>query len=89
MIVELALILLITSIGAMWFGRMGMIIGFVIGLIVARKYKKKMNDHTDYKKNGKFSLKYTKNSQEKKIVLSDKTWDGLEKILDCLITKIS
>jgi len=50
MIVEFAIVFLITSIGAIWFGKVGTFLCFILGLLIARRYKKKMNDHTDYKK---------------------------------------
>ena len=46
-------------------------------------------DHTEYDTKGHFSLKYNQNDKTKSLKLSDKTWDGLEKVLDELISKMS
>lgn len=46
-------------------------------------------DQTDYDIDGKFKLTYISGGNEKSVVFSNKNWDGLDKLLDFLITKIS
>ena len=46
-------------------------------------------DHTDYDLDGKFKITYICSGSEKAIFLTNKKWDGLDKVLECLISKIS
>lgn len=46
-------------------------------------------DHTDYDASGNFTITYADGGVNKKLVLSRKQWDGLEKVLDFVISKIS
>ena len=46
-------------------------------------------DHTDYDLDGKFKITYICDGSEKAIFLANKKWDGLDKVLECLISKIS
>ncbi len=46
-------------------------------------------DHTDFDTSEKFSITYAEGGVNKKLVLSKKKWDGLDKVLEYVISKIS
>ncbi len=46
-------------------------------------------DHTDYDATEKFCITYTDGGTEKKLVLNRKKWDGLDEVLEFVISKIS
>ncbi len=46
-------------------------------------------DHTEYDTSGKFSITYVDGGANKKLVLTKKSWDNLDKVLEYMISKIS
>ncbi|ARN56538.1 hypothetical protein [Sedimentisphaera salicampi] len=45
-------------------------------------------DYTNFKSDGKFTVEYTSEGQTKTFTFSKKAWDGLDKLLELVISKV-